>query len=231
MTAAPPITRHPARVSYDADAARLLVCEFGSVPEERMAEQCVALGDRMRFFLRRSHGTVIGFEVTEPELIDTESGEPDLWGEPHFRVPVLGLRRASVGEIVLRARAVFAGRSTADVTADTRGRRLLAEQEYTPAEEAFRDALDAGDLRGHLRLAPALCGQGRYSEAYDHARIFTELAPRNSWGWAWLGRICVELGEEQEARGALRRAVALEREGSYRTPARLVLRSLAGSAR
>ncbi|MBA2430092.1 MAG: tetratricopeptide repeat protein [Thermoleophilaceae bacterium] len=226
-----PITRHPARVSYDAGAARLLVCEFGSVPEERMEDQCIGLGDLMRFFLRRSHGTVIGFEVAEPEWIDTETRVSDVWGEPRFRVPVLGLRRASVGEIVLRARAVFAGRSTADVTADTRGRRLLAEQEYTPAEEAFRDALDAGDLRGHLRLAPALCGQGRYSEAYDHARIFTELAPRNSWGWAWLGRICLELGEEQEARGALRRAVALEREGSYRTPARLVLRSLAGSAR
>ena len=226
-----PITRHPARVSYDAGAARLLVCEFGSVPEERMEDQCIGLGDLMRFFLRRSHGTVIGFEVAEPEWIDTETRVSDVWGEPRFRVPVLGLRRASVGEIVLRASTVFAGRSTADVTADSRGQRLLAERDYAPAEEAFWDALDAGDLRGHLRLAPTLCGQGRYSGAYDHARIFTELAPRNSWGWAWLGRICLELEATAEARGALRRAVALEREGSYRTPARLVLRSLAGSAR
>jgi tetratricopeptide (TPR) repeat protein len=225
------VTHRPTRISYDADAGRLLVCEFGTVPEERMADQCVALGEGMRFFLRRSRGTVIGFELADLERIGVETSEPDVWADPRFRVPVLGLRRASVGEIALRAHAVFAGRSSADVSADSRGRELLAEQEYARAEDAFREVLDAGELRGHLRLVPALCGQGRYSEAYDHARIFTELAPRNSWGWAWLGRVCVELEATGEARGALRRAVALEREGSYPTPARHVLRSLAGSAR
>jgi hypothetical protein len=221
------VTRHPARISYDARWDTLVVCEFGAVPEERMPDQCLPVGDELRFFLRRPRGTVMGFRVTRLHDVDTEAADHDLWGEPRFRVPALGLQRAGVGEIVLRARTTLGGRSTSDVTADRRGRRRTATGEHARAERAFRAALDAGDLRAHLRLAACLSAQGRYAAAYDHARIFTELAPRNSWGWAWLGRVCVELGELGEAGTALRRAVRLERDGSYRTPARRVLRALA----
>ena len=199
------VTRHPVRVSHDAEAGRLLVCEYGSVPEERMADQCIDVDDGLRFFLRRPRGTVMGFEVVGLEEIDVEARAPDLWGDPRFRVPALGLRRASVGEIVLRARSVLGDRSTADVSAERRGHALLVDHDHVGAEAAFRDVLDAGELRAHLRLPPALCGQGRYAEAYDHARIFTELAPRNSWGWAWLGRVCAEL---EETRGGEERAAA-----------------------
>ncbi len=229
MSSKPSVTRHPVRLSYDADSDRLMVCEFGSVPEERMDDQRVDVGERLRFFLRQRGGAVIGFGVDGLHAIDPEGHEPDLWGAPRFRVPVLGLRRASVGEIVLSARASLADRSTADVVAKTRAADLLAACRYEDAEVAFRDALDAGSHSARLGLASCLCGQGRYREGYDHARIFTELAPRNSWAWAWLGRVCVELGERTEAQSALRRAVLLEREGSYRTPARELLRSFAGS--
>jgi tetratricopeptide (TPR) repeat protein len=217
------VTRVPVRASYDCDLDRLHVCEFGTVAEERMADQCPALTDQLRLFLRHRGGPVIGFEITDLRLLDTDTTEIDLWGEPRFTAPTLGLRAASVAEIALRARSAFAGRSSADVAAEERGH---AADDPKAAELAYREALEAGALRAHLGLASALSAQGRYADAYDHARIFTELAPRNSWAWAWLGRACVELGAREEARRALRRAITLERAGSYCTPARELLRTL-----
>jgi Flp pilus assembly protein TadD len=142
-------------------------------------------------------------------------------------VPVLGLRSAVVAEIVLRARTVVAGRSTPDVCALQRADALFAAGEHAAAEVALREALAAGNLAVHLRLGTCLATLGRYREAYGHARVFTELAPQNSWGWTCLGRICIELGEFAEATSALRRAVRRERAGSYATPAASILASLA----
>jgi hypothetical protein len=211
------------RVSYDADLDRLHVCEFGTVAEERMADQCPSLTDQLRLFLRHRRGPVIGFEITDVRSLDPDTTEIDLWGEPRFTAPTLGVRNASVAEIALRARTTFGGRPSADVAAEERGH---AAEDPESAELAYREALEAGALRAHLGLASALSAQGRYADAYDHARIFTELATRNSWAWAWLGRACVELGAREEARRALRRAITLERAGSYCTPARELLRSL-----
>jgi tetratricopeptide (TPR) repeat protein len=222
-TARHTVTRVPVRVSYDADADRLHVCEFGTVAEERMADQCPALTDQLRLFLRHRGGPVIGFEITDLAALDADTTELDLWGEPRFTAPTLGVRDASVAEIALRARTTFGGRSSTDVAAEERGH---AAGDPVATELAYREALEAGALRAHLGLASALSARGRYAGAYEHARIFTELAPRNSWGWAWLGRACVELGALEEARRALRRAIRLERAGSYSTPARELLRSL-----
>ncbi len=226
MAASPRVSRHPMHCSYDVDLDVLHLCEFGSVPEERMEDQSIALGDQMRVFLRRGGRTVIGFSVRGLTALDVESSEVNYWGEPRFQVPVLGLKNASVAEIVLRARTQFGGRSTADIAAADRGHELLSEREFEGAEDAFRTALEAGLMRARIGLVSALSAQGQYVEAYDHARIFTELAPRNSWAWAWLGRTCVETGALAEARQALRRAISLEHEGSYETPARDALRSL-----
>jgi tetratricopeptide (TPR) repeat protein len=128
---------------------------------------------------------------------------------------------------VLRARVVLGDRSTPDVLALDRAEGLFAAGEFAAAAAALREALAAGNLEGHLGLAACLGGLGRYREAYDHARIFTELARRDSRGWAWLGRICIELRDAAEATAALRRAVRLERAGSYATPAAGMLASLA----
>jgi hypothetical protein len=223
MKARPAITRQPVRVSHDAGSGTLHVCEFGAVAEERMGDQCVLIGEQLRLFLRHGGGPVIGYAVASLDALDVDAAGPDLWGEPRFRVPALGLRRASVAEIVLRARGEFAGRSTPDVVAEARGRNAA---DPVAAELAYRDALDAGNLCAHLWIAWSLAAQGRYGAAYDHARMFCELAPRNSWAWAWLGRFCVELGELAEARTALRKAIRLERSGSYSTPARRLLRAL-----
>ena len=226
MAASPRVSRHPMHCSYDADRDVLYVCEFGSVPEERMEDQSIVLGERIRVFLRRGGRAVIGFCVHGLTTFDVDSSDVNYWGDPRFRVPALGPSNASVAEIVLRARTQFAGRSTADIAAAERGHELLSAREFEDAEHAFRTALEAGLMRARIGLVSALSAQGRYAEAYDHARIFTELAPRNSWAWAWLGRTCVETGALIEAKQALRRAISLERDGSYETPARDALRSL-----
>lgn len=57
-----------------------------------------------------------------------------------------------------------------------------------------------------------------------------ELAPRDSRGWACLGRACLELSDVDEAHGALRRSVRLEHEGSYETFASILLESLGSGA-
>lgn len=196
------------------------------MPERKLPDYALPIGEDLRFFLRRPRGTVIGFEVHGLHRIDVDAEPPSLWTAPRFCVPVLGLRWAVVAEVVLRARAMLAGRSTPDVLAFERADECCAAGDHAGAETALREALGAGNLLGHLRLAGCLAARGRYDEAYDHARVFTELAPRNSWGWTHLGRICIELGAGAEAARALRRAVRLERTGSYETPAAGMLASL-----
>ena len=123
-------------------------------------------------------------------------------------------------------RVVLARRSTPDVLALQRTNGLRSAGDLVGAEAALREALAAGSLQAHLTLASCMAARGTYREAYDHARAFTELAPRDSRGWACLGQICVELGDSAEATAALRRAVGLERKGSYETFATHLLASL-----
>lgn len=220
------VTRRLLALSFDARRDSLIVCEFGTVPERRLPDCALAIGEHLRFFLRRPAGIVIGFEVDGLHRIDVDAELPSLWTGPRFRVPALGCKSAVVAAIMLRARVVLAGCSTPDVVALERADALCAAGDLGGVETALREALQAGNLLGHLRLAGCLTARGRYREAYDHARVFTELAPRNSGGWACLGRACIELGDLWEATSALRRAVRLERAGSYETFAAGMLASL-----
>ena len=220
------VTRHPLALTFDAERDRLTVCEFGAVPERKLPGCAVRVGDHLQFLLRRSGWTVIGFDVCGAHSVDVDRESPSLWTGPCFRVPVLGLKCAVVAAVVLRARVVLAGCSTPDVVAFQRADERSAAGDLSAAEAALREALAAGNLLAHHRLGIILAAQGRYGEAYDHARVFTELAPRNSWGWTGLGRICIERGDCVEATSALRRAVRLERAGGYATAAVSMLAAL-----
>jgi tetratricopeptide (TPR) repeat protein len=220
------ITGRMLAVSFDADTDRLTVCQFGALPERQLPECRLQISEHLRFFMRRPGGRVIGFEVRGLHVLDVDCEVPSLWSGPRFRVPTLGLTSAVVAEIVLRARVVLAGRSTPDVLALHRANGLWAAGDLVAAEGALREALAAGSLQAHLTLGSCLAARGMYREAYDHTRAFTELAPRDSRGWACLGRSCVELGDNAEAAAALRRAVGLERKGSYETFATHLLASL-----
>ncbi len=86
--------------------------------------------------------------------------------------------------------------------------------------------MGAGDLKAHFGLGYTLWELGRFQEAYRHLRFYTELTPRNSWAWCWLGKACVSLSSIDEARTAFERALALEADGSYATDAEEMLRAL-----
>lgn len=228
MSKPPKITGQPLHVSYDADRDTLVACAYGAVPQPALESRTVGITCWLSFVLRKPKGTVIGFVLDGLSAVDVDDHDPTLWTDPRFTVPVLGLTDAGVGEIILRARCTFGAASTADVSARIAARAHAAAGEHREAERELRAALSAGDLQAHLALAGCLCSQGRYREAYDHGRIFTQLDPEDSWGFAWLGRAALELGDRTEAETALREAVRLEGDGSHRTPAGGVLRSLTG---
>ncbi len=222
----PKISRRPLRPSYDAERDHLVVCEYGSVPQPALETHTAGITCWLSFLLRKPGGTVIGFALDGVSEIDVDEHCPSLWAGPRFNVPVLGLTKASVAEVILRARCTFDGTATTDVLATHAARMHAAAGEHDDAERELRAALSCGDLHAHVMLAGCLCTQGRYRDAYDHARIYTQLAPLDSWGFAWLGRVALELGDQPEAEASLRRAVHLEHQGSHPTPAGGMLRSL-----
>lgn len=126
LHASDPRHPRPLALSFYAGPDRLIACEFGTIPERKLPEYALPIGGRLRFFLRRPRGTVIGFEVDGLHRIDVDAEQPSLWTAPRFRVPVLGLKSAVVAEILLRARVVLAGGSTPDVLAFERADECCA---------------------------------------------------------------------------------------------------------
>ena len=49
--------------------------------------------------------------------------------------------------------------------------------------------------------------------------MYTEITPRNSWAWLWLGVAAEGMGEHDEAASCYRMAIELEEFGSYETHA------------
>ena len=154
---------------------------------------------------------------------DPEGLEGPIWEGPRFAVPVLGLEDASVGEIVLAAKATFAGITTVDnVFFDF----AVSGGGADKAEIGWRVCLAAGNLKAHFGLGYTLCDHGRHHEGYAHLRRYTELCPKNSWAWCWLGKACAGKGDPDEARHAFERAIELEDAGSFETDAEELLQGL-----
>jgi tetratricopeptide (TPR) repeat protein len=147
-----------------------------------------------------------------------------IWEPPLYDAPVLGLRAASAGEIVLAARALFGGRSSVN-------RRFFDAATAAEGEQALAHwlaCLQAGDSMAHFGLGYTLHDLGRHREAYRHLRHYTEIAPELTWGWCWFGRAAASIGETGEARAAFGRAIALEEAGGEVTDARTLLAELGG---
>ena len=141
-------------------------------------------------------------------------------------MPLLGLDEATLGEVVLCARARF-DVSTADVCFFMLALACAEEDgDLEGAAGHWLSCVEAGDMRGHFGLGYTLYDLGRHREAYGHLRRYTELAPHNSWSWLWLGRAAEAVGELDEAKSSYRRAIRREREGSFRTDAPERLREL-----
>jgi tetratricopeptide (TPR) repeat protein len=218
-----PTTDKPLFLSHDPDRDWLVAVEFGAVLDGRADEEYIPIDEHRAYARRDVGGPVIGFVLNRCSGYDPDE-HPDLYGGHRFDVPVLGLEQASVNEIVLCARATFGALPTADVVFFD---KAVNSQGTDTAELGWRVCLAASNLKAHFGLGYTLWELGQFHEAYRHLRRYTELAPRNSWAWCWLGKACASLGEVDEARAAFERALELERAGSFETDAEDLLRSLA----
>jgi hypothetical protein len=219
-------TATPLHLSVNVGDDWLEAVEFGSVVDGRPPSQQVEVGADIRYVLRSARGPIVGFTVHRFSKVDLDAVHEEVFNGPRFHVPLLGMERASLGEVVLAARARFEV-STADVCFFLLA--LASAEDDGDLEAAaghWNSCIEAGDMRGHFGLGYTLHDLGRHRAAYGHLRRYTELAPHNSWAWLWLGRAAEAVGEYEEARSAYRRAIRREREGSFRTDAPERLRAL-----
>ena len=227
----------PLHLSVDPWWDLLTALAYGRTDDGLPAEQVVVPDEepRIRIVLDAPGSSVaIGFNVSEPHEIDVGSlGASELWSGPRFDVPSLAITGASVAEVLLAVQRRFVpGEPTADAI-HFHGALGSAVEDGDDAPTSFetlieqwRLALEAGEMKALFGLGYTLVEAGRPRDAYDVLRRYTELTPHNAWAWCWLGRACVDLGEDVEARQAFERAVACERAGSFETDAATLLADL-----
>src|ERR687886_2376199 len=104
----------PLHLSVNVTDDWLEAIEFGAVVDGRPASQVVELSSDVRFVLRSARGPIAGFTVHRFSDLDVDDLGDVGFGDPRFSVPLLGLDSASIGEVILAARAGF-DVSTADV--------------------------------------------------------------------------------------------------------------------
>jgi tetratricopeptide (TPR) repeat protein len=222
----PPVTHLPLHLSVSVSDDWLEAIEFGSVVDGRPSRELVELTPNVRFVLRQPRGPIIGFTVNGYHELDVDRLGGAAFEGPRFRVPLLGLDAAALGEVVLAVRGRF-DVSTADVCFFALALACTEDEgDLEAAAGHWLSCVEAGDMRGMFGLGYTLFDLERHTEAYTHLRRYSELAPHNSWAWLWLGRTCEALGEYAEAADAYRSAVKREREGSFHTDASERLRDL-----
>jgi tetratricopeptide (TPR) repeat protein len=196
---------------------QLIALEYRRVDEGVPEDWWERVGPRMGYLREHGYGPAVGFKVRELSQFDVDASELGaIWRPPRFHAPMLGLTDASAGEIILGARAFFAGR--ASISDDFFA--LAAEASGEEALNLWLCCLEAGDSVAHYGVGCALYDLDRYREAYRHLRYYTGLAPDLTWNWCWYGRAAEALGLDGEARAAYRRAVELDDAGGPATGAR-----------
>ncbi len=210
-------------LSHDAEYDWLIAVAFGAVDDQLSEEERRILSEQFCYVLDRSGGDPIGFTILDFSEFDIEDRElAEIWQEPRFDAPVLGLTNVSAGEIATAARTYFGGVSSLNRTYFGQATNLTGEE----AVDAWRACLESGDSMAHYALGYTLVELGRHREAYPHLRAYADLVPSTAWAWCWLGKACTGMGELVEARRAFERALALEAEGADETDAEELLAQL-----
>ena len=219
--------RRPARISFDSGIDQFCALEIGQVDDGHLGDATDEPVEGVYVWRRSPRGRVIGFGIVDFSELDVFDCEQELFESgPRFDVPTLGLRDAPVGEIVLAARAMLDGHSTADAVFFDSAVAAGTEGDLEQAEVWWRVCLQTGDMKAHMGLGYTLFEQGRHREAYGHLRTYTEVAPRLSWAWRWRGKAAQEIGELDEADRCYCRAIECETMGSAETDAADLLESL-----
>jgi len=127
--------------------------------------------------------------------------------------PAARLHQCGAGEVCVSAKAQYADTPTLNRHYFDSAVAAGSEDRYEDAVKLWRACLETGDLMAHYGLGYTLYELGDFRGAYRHLRAYTEITPDNGWAQSWLGRTCIALGERDEARSALQKAIALEEEG------------------
>lgn len=209
----------PVRASWDPVFNDLFeAVAFGIVVDDWHGVRLRSIDSGVEFLLDSDQGPVVGFTVQPLTEFAPDDDDEDVWEGPRFDVPTLGLTGATVGEIMLAARARWGDEPSNDVIA-FQSAIAAKEEDLESARPWWREVIEFGDLKGVFGLGYTLYDLHRYRDAYPHLRRYTEIAPGNSWAWCWYGMVCEQLGENEEAITAYERAVAAEESGSYETDA------------
>jgi hypothetical protein len=110
----PPMAMAPRLyVSYDRDLDWLMAFEFGCVDDAQVPEHWRGVSEAFGYLDDSPGGRTVGFKVLDFSVFDAEDpAVAEIWDEPRFHAPMLGLLNASAGEVVLAARTHFGGRSS-----------------------------------------------------------------------------------------------------------------------
>jgi hypothetical protein len=194
----------------------LIALEYGRVDDGQPNENWRGVTDRLGYLHDRPGGLCVGFKVIGFSDFDTERDEYwGLWRPPFFDVPLLALRSATAGEVILAAQAYFGDGSSLN-------RGFFERATSAAGGEAlglWNCCIASGDQMGHFGLGCALLEQGYSAQAYKHLRHYSEIAPAQPWNWCWYGQAAEAVGQIEEARQAYARAVELEEAGAEETDA------------
>ncbi|MEJ7785469.1 MAG: hypothetical protein WKF96_11745 [Solirubrobacteraceae bacterium] len=210
-------------LNHIAEFDWLIALEFGTVDDGQPSENWRGVCPEFGYLFDRPGGRALGFKLLDFSKFDPAEAEvAEIWREPLFDAPLLGLTGASAGEVVTAARALISGESTIN-------RQYFSAAMATDGEEALSlwlACLQSGDCMAHFALGYTLFELGRFHEAYRHLRHYTEIAPCHSWNWCWLAKAAEAIGETDEAQRACERALSLTDAGDLETDAEEILARL-----
>jgi tetratricopeptide (TPR) repeat protein len=211
-------------INRDVALDWLIALPFGDVSDGQPEDCFRVVGDSFRWALDEPRGTPVGFEVLSLTEFDPAAQEyMELWHGPRFDAPLVALRNATAGEIVVAAKAAYGEEPTLNRLYFD---RALGQKESDDAIAAWRLCLGCGDSMASYGLGYSLLDAGRPREAYAHLRYYAELAPTNAWAWCYVGQARARIGRTGEARKAFQCAIALEHDGSFETDAAELLAAL-----
>ena len=154
-----------------ADYDCLIALEFGRVDDAQPPDNWRGVTEELGYLHDGPGGRPLGFKVIDFSTFDPSTEEvEEIWGEPLFDVPLLGLSAAPAGEIVLAARALLGDEATINRDYFDEAVRMEDPQEALPLWLA---CLESGDSMAHFALGYTLYELGRFPEAYRHIRHST----------------------------------------------------------
>ena len=191
-------------INVDPDYDWLIAIEFGRVDDGQPPENWRGVSEDFGYLHDgpADIGLELGFRLNRFSSVDLEDPTvAEIWGEPHFDAPQLGLLDASAGEIVLATRQMYGAEN------HSLNRVYFSHAtglEGSEAVSAWIDCLQSGDSMAHFALGYSLHELGRFHEAYRHLRYYATIAPAQPWAQCWFGKAAQSIGETVEARSRLR---------------------------